>query len=64
MEFIKTEGLSGSVDHPMYLYWKDLMKMYPNAKVLLTVNNTIRLGLKFIMESTAAATRRKIVKTT
>ena len=69
-EFIKAEGLSAAVDYPMSLYWKTLMKIYPNAKVLLTVrdpvrwyqsvNNTIRLGLKFIMESTAAAPIRMI----
>ena len=37
--FIKCEGLSASVDFPMSLYWKDLMEMYPNAKVLLTVRD-------------------------
>ena len=37
--FIKCVGLSASVDYPMSLYWKDLMEMYPNAKVLLTVRD-------------------------
>ena len=37
--FIKSEGLSASVDYPMSLYWKDLMEMYPNAKVLLHVRD-------------------------
>jgi len=60
-QFIKAEGLSASVDYPMSLYWKDLLKMYPNAKVLLTVRdpvkwylsvkNTIRNIASFLVES-------------
>jgi len=60
-KFIKAEGLSAAVDFPMALYWKDLLKMYPNAKVLLTVRdpvrwylsvkNTIREGERFLEES-------------
>ena len=41
-QFIKTEGLSAAVDYPMSLYWRDLVKMYPNAKVLLTVRDPVR----------------------
>jgi len=41
-QFINKEGLSAAVDYPMSLYWKDLMKMYPNAKVLLTVRDPVR----------------------
>merc|ERR1712106_385900 len=69
-QFIKAEGLSASVDYPMSLYWKDLVKMYPNAKVLLTVRdpvkwyqsvkNTIRIICRFLMESTAGAPLRMI----
>ena len=29
----RSEKLSGSVDYPMSLYWQDLARMYPNAKV-------------------------------
>lgn len=60
-EFIKSEGLSASVDYPMSLYWKDLVELYPNAKVLLTVRdpvrwytsvkNTIRQSVSFVEES-------------
>ena len=69
-EFINAEGLSASVDFPMSLYWRDLMKMYPNAKVLLTVRdpvkwyqsvrNTIRKGCAFMQESVFAAPLRMI----
>ena len=38
-QFIETNSLSAGVDFPMSLYWKDLAKMYPNAKVLLTVRD-------------------------
>ena len=70
MEFINAEGLSAAVDYPMSLYWKDLLKMYPNAKVLLTVRdpvkwyqsvkNTIRRICHFMMESTLGAPMRMI----
>ena len=73
-EFIKAEGLSAAVDYPMSLYWKDLMKMYPNAKVLLTVRdlvkwylsvkNTIRHICRFLMESSGAAPIRMIGRLT
>ena len=41
-EFIKIEGLSAAVDFPMSLYWKDLLKMYPNAKVLSAVRDPVK----------------------
>ena len=60
-QFIKSEGLSASVDYPMSLYWKDLVELYPDAKVLLTirdpvrwyssVQNTIRRSVWFLQES-------------
>ena len=31
--FIREERLSASVDFPTSLFWKDLVKMFPNAKV-------------------------------
>merc|ERR1712071_504321 len=34
-QFIRDEGLSAGVDYPTSLFWKDLMRIYPNAKVLL-----------------------------
>jgi len=71
-QFIKSEGLSAAVDFPMSLYWKDLMKIYPNAKVLLTVRdpvkwyisvkNTVRQGSHFIKESLAGLPLRTIGK--
>ena len=60
-EFIRTERISASVDFPMSLFWKDLVRMYPNAKVLLnvrdpvkwyiSVKNTIAQVLEFLTES-------------
>ena len=35
LEFIRTERLSAAVDFPMSLYWRDLVRLYPNAKVLV-----------------------------
>ena len=29
----QVERLSAGVDYPISLFWKDLIKMYPNAKV-------------------------------
>ena len=31
------ERLSAGVDYPISLFWKDLVKMYPNAKVCLLI---------------------------
>ena len=39
-QFIKAERLSAGVDYPISLFWKDLVKIYPNAKV---GNSVIRL---------------------
>jgi len=70
--FIKSEGLSASVDYPMSLYWKDLMEMYPNAKVLLTVRdpvkwylsvkNSIRQIKSFAMDSLGSAPMRLLFR--
>ena len=58
-KFVKDERLSAGVDYPMSLFWKDLLSIYPSAKVLLndrdpvrwyeSVNNTILqfVGLTF-----------------
>ena len=40
--YFRSERLSASVDYPMSLYWKDLAKMYPNAKVLLNVRDPVK----------------------
>ena len=60
-EFIKARKLSASVDFPMSLYWRDLARLYPEAKVILTVRdpvrwftsvrNTIRQVCSFMQES-------------
>ena len=42
MEFISTSQLSASVDFPMSLYWRDLARLYPRAKVILTVRDPVR----------------------
>ena len=73
-EFIRTERLSGAVDFPMSLYWRDLARLYPNAKVLLTVRdpvrwftsvrNTIRSIQGFMSESWLAAPLRILQRIT
>lgn len=40
--FISSRTLSASVDYPMSLYWKDLARLYPNAKVILTVRDPVK----------------------
>ena len=37
---LRTERLSACVDFPMSLYWRDLARLYPRAKVLLTVRDS------------------------
>ena len=71
-QFIKAEGLSAALDYPMSLYWKDLVQMYPNAKVLLnvrdpvrwyqSVKNSIRQVAFFIQESWLGGPMRLIAK--
>ena len=34
--FVRDERLSGGVDYPLSLFWKDLIRIYPNAKVATT----------------------------
>jgi len=41
-QFIKAERLSAGVDYPISLFWKDLVKIYPNAKVLLNDRDPVR----------------------
>ena len=33
-DFVREERLSAAVDFPSSLFWKDLVKIYPNAKVV------------------------------
>ena len=42
LEFIRASRLSASVDFPMSLYWRDLARLYPGAKVVLTVRDPVR----------------------
>ena len=47
-QFIKAERLSAGVDYPISLFWKDLVKIYPNTKVGITItitelNSVVRL---------------------
>jgi len=41
-DFIGAERVSAGVDYPTALWWKDLMRIYPNAKVLLTDRDPVR----------------------
>ena len=42
LEFIRASRLSASVDFPMSLYWRDLARLHPGAKVVLTVRDPVR----------------------
>jgi len=41
-QFVREERLSACVDFPSSLFWKDLLKIYPNAKVLLNDRDPVR----------------------
>jgi len=41
-EFIRLEKISAGVDYPTSLFWKDLMRIYPNAKVLFTDRDPVK----------------------
>jgi len=41
-EFIRSERLSAAVDYPMSLFWRELMDIYPNAKVLFTDRDPVK----------------------
>ena len=41
-QFVKDERLSAGVDYPISLFWKDLLRIYPNAKVLLNDRDPVR----------------------
>ena len=56
LHFNRTEQLSASVDFPMSLYWRDLARLHPQAKVVLTVRDPVRWSTsvrKTIREMTA-----------
>ena len=69
-DFIRSGKLCASVDYPMSLYWRDLARLYPKAKVLLTVRdpvrwylsvkNSIREFIRFVEETWMAAPFRLI----
>jgi len=41
-DFVRDERLSAAVDFPSSLFWKDLVKIYPNAKVLFNDRDPVR----------------------
>ena len=41
-QFVREEKLSAGVDYPTALFWKDLVRLYPNAKVLLTDRDPVK----------------------
>ena len=41
-QFVKDERLSAGVDYPSSLFWKDLVRIYPNAKVLRNDRDPVR----------------------
>ena len=41
-QFVKDERLSAGVDYPVSLFWRDLVRIYPNAKVLLNDRDPVR----------------------
>ena len=45
-QFVREERLSACVDFPSSLFWKDLLKIYPNAKVVVTFFRKLRKLLK------------------
>ena len=57
--FMKAEGLSAVVDYPSAYFWRKLLQLYPNAKVMLTdrdpvtwhhsVKNTIYRGCQLLL---------------
>ena len=58
LEFIKARQLSAAVDYPMSLYWRDLARLYPQAKVVLTVRDPVRWF------QSVTNTIRQVVRTT
>jgi len=40
--FVRDERMSAGVDYPTSLFWKDLIRIYPNAKVLLNDRDPVR----------------------
>ena len=58
LEFIKARQLSAAVDYPMSLYWRDLARLYPKAKVVLTVRDPVRWF------QSVTNTIRQVVRTT
>ena len=40
--FISSRSLSASVDFPMSLFWRDLARLYPKAKVVVTVRDPVK----------------------
>jgi len=41
-DFVRSEGLSAGVDYPMSLFWRQLMDVFPDAKVLFTDRDPVK----------------------
>merc|ERR1712098_517885 len=41
-EFIRLEKIGAGVDYPTSLFWMDLIRIYPNAKVLFTDRDPVK----------------------
>ena len=41
-QFVRSERLSAGVDFPTALFWRDLVRLYPTAKVLLTDRDPVK----------------------
>jgi len=41
-QFVRDERLSAAVDYPMSLFWKDLVRLFPKAKVLLSIRDPVK----------------------
>ena len=42
LQFVRASRLSASVDFPLSLYWRDLARLFPRAKVVLTVRDPVK----------------------
>jgi len=41
-EFISQEKLSAALEYPFSYFWRDLARIYPKAKILLTVRDPVK----------------------
>ena len=50
-------GYSSTVDHPSCLYYKELMELYPNAKIILTVRDSETKWYRSVINTIAPPTK-------